>query len=59
MVRSGGGQRECERRIEVIVKVQNKNSEGGGLGLVRGVVGWGGGLVGSKVMLSMGDVNQE
>ena len=40
-----GGQSECERRIEVFVKIQKKDFFGGGLGGSVGggsVGGWGG-----------------
>ena len=45
----GGGQGGCERRIEVLVKIQKKNIFWGGGGLVGGS-GWGGVRV---------DVNEE
>ena len=48
-----GGQSGCELRIEVFVKIQKKNWEGGG-GSVGG--GGGGGGVGGGVRV---DVNEE
>ena len=39
----GGGQGECERRIEVFVKIQKKKN-GGGVGGQWEGSGWGGGV---------------
>ena len=36
-----GGQSGCERRVEVLVKIQKKNFGGGGVGGVGGGVGFG------------------
>ena len=52
-----GGQGGCERRIEVVVKIQKKNGGSGWWGVGRGVGGGQGGCernVGVGVMLGMG-----
>ena len=61
----GSGQGGCERRIEVIVKMQNKvggqvrSGLRGGVGDGRGVGGWLVASLGVGVVVGYGDVNQE
>ena len=52
-----GGQSGCERRIEVIVKMQKKI--GGGGGGVRSGRGWGRGLEGWGLVERKGCLSQE